>query len=336
MDRAAWEEHPVRPRPVPVDPEMREAFEAASDMARGADEPLALDTVLKHRARIEASAPSIDQVIGDRPLTLTEVEGPGPDGGPAVTVAVFRPRDLSGSTGAIYNTHGGGMFLGNRFSWIDDLLDTAVELGVIAASVEYRRGPEHPHPAPAEDCYAGLELVAARAGQLGIDPQRILAMGDSAGGALAAAVALMSRDRGGPRLAGVALKSPMLDDRNDRVSNCQYPDAGPWNASMNAVGWAALLGERAGGPDVPAYAAPSRAIDLSGLPPVYIEVGAAEALRDESVDWASRIWEAGGQAELHVWAGAFHGFTGDAPDSIASRAARAVRRSWVRRILGVG
>ncbi len=144
----------------------------------------------------------------------------------------------------------------------------------------------------------------------------------------------MARDRGGPLLAGQMLMCPMLDDRNDTPSSWQMAGRGVWDHTANETGWSALLGESRGGPDVSPYAAPARAADLSGLPPAFVDVGSAETFRDEDVAYASRIWQAGGIAELHVWPGGFHGFTMMAPDTAVSRAASAAQVGWLRRLLG--
>ena len=158
-------------------------------------------------------------------------------------------------------------------------------------------------------------------------------VGGSAGGGLAAAVALLARDRGGPALAGQLLMCPMLDDRNDTPSARQMADLPMWNRKANEVGWTALLGSARGGPDVSPYAAPARAEDLSGLPPTFIDVGSTDTFRDEDVDYAERIWLAGGVAELHVWPGGFHGFGGIAPNAGIPKAAVAARVDWLRRLL---
>lgn len=154
--------------------------------------------------------------------------------------------------------------------------------------------------------------------------------GVSAGGGLAAATALLARDRGGPELAGQLLLCPMLDDRNSTHSAVELDGRGLWDRTANNVGWAAYLGDLR---DVPAYAAPARATDLSGLPPAFLDVGTAETFRDEVVAYASRLWEAGGEAELHVWPGGFHGFDALVPEARLSRAARAARLSWLQRLL---
>jgi acetyl esterase/lipase len=201
--------------------------------------------------------------------------------------------------------------------------------------VEYRLAPEHPHPAPVEDSYAGLVWTAEHAAELDVDPQRVIIVGGSAGGGLSAAVALLARDRGGPALLGQMLVCPMLDDRNDTPSAFQMAGLDIWDQSSNQMGWTALLGAQRGGPDVSPYAAPARATDLSDLPPAFIDVGSAETFRDEDVAYAVRLWQAGGRAELHVWPGGFHGFDGFAPQAPVSRDAKEARLRWLRRLLAV-
>jgi acetyl esterase/lipase len=225
------------------------------------------------------------------------------------------------------------MLLGDRRNNLPDMVDLAASVGAAVISVEYRLAPEHPHPAPVEDCYAGLVWVAANATELNIDPNRIVVAGASSGGGLAAATALLARDRGGPELAGQMLLAPMLDDRHDTPSARQMAGRGMWDHTVGATGWTALLGDARGGPDVSPYAAPARATDLSGLPPAFIYGGSAETHRDEDVAYASAIWRAGGQAELHVWSGGFHGFDLMAPQAAVSQAAKAARTSWMRRVL---
>jgi acetyl esterase/lipase len=224
------------------------------------------------------------------------------------------------------------MILGDNRMGMPQALELAGQQAAVI-SVEYRLAPENPHPAPVEDCYAGLTWIAANAGQLGIDPERIFLLGLSAGGGLAAATALLSRDRGGPTLAGQMLIYPMLDDRNDTFSALQMARSGGWDRSANFTGWRALLGEAQGGPDVSEYAAPARAADLSGLPPAYLDAGSAETFRDETITYASRIWQAGGIAELHVWPGGCHAFDMFAPDAGISVAAKDERRQWLLRML---
>ena len=224
------------------------------------------------------------------------------------------------------------MVLGTCRDNLDRVLDLAGPVGAAVVSVEYRRAPETPHPGPVEDCYVGLVWLAGHAAELGVDRDRIVVAGGSAGGGLAAGVALLSRDRRGPALTGQLLCCPMIDDRNDTPSAHQMADQPMWNRSANEVGWTALLGEQRGTAGVSPYAAPARADDLSGLPPAYIDVGSTDTFRDEDVDYASRIWLAGGVAELHVWPGGYHGFEGIAQQAGISQAAVAARSDWLRRL----
>lgn len=125
----------------------------------------------------------------------------------------------------------------------------------------------------------------------------------------------------------------MLDDRNDSVSARQMTGLGIWDRISNETGWTALLGDARGGPEVSPYAAPARASDLSGLPPAFVDVASAETFRDEDVAYATRIWQAGGVAELHVWPGGYHAFDGFAPEARISKEATAARLHWLRRLL---
>ena len=277
--------------------------------------------------------PSNADLARDGTYAVEERSVPGPAGAPDVTLIICRPTGVTGPAPALYYTHGGGMVAGTSRDALDSVLDLAQPLGAAVVSVEYRLAPETPHPGPVEDCYAGLSWAAEHAAELGIDDERIVLVGGSAGGGIAAALALMARDRGAPTLAGQLLMCPMLDDRNDSPSVQQMAHLRMWNRSDNELGWTALLGESRGGPDVSAYAAPARASDLTGLPPTFIDVGSADTFRDEDVDFASRICLAGGVAELHVWPGGFHGFDGMVPGAALSRAAVAARASWLARLL---
>ncbi|WP_330241450.1 alpha/beta hydrolase fold domain-containing protein [Streptomyces sp. NBC_00525] len=330
--------HPEGPRPspapVPYDPELEPGLAACRALIEQI--PLRPDTILANRAHFETIVPPVEAAVGDRPVEVEHRTVPGPAGAPGVQLTILRPRGGVRDAPGIYSVHGGGMVLGNRFFGIAGLVEEVLEYGAVAVSVEYRLAPEHPAPAAAEDCYAGLLWFAGHAAELGVDPARILVGGASAGGGLSAALALMARDRGGPALAGQLLDCPMLDDRNTTVSSRQYDGIGIWDRNNNDTGWSALLGADRGTDAVSPYAAPARAADLSGLPPAYIAVGAAEVFRDESVEYATRIWAAGGSCELHVWAGGYHGFTGFSPEAEVSRAAVAARASWMRRVLGSG
>jgi len=318
--------------PVPFDPEIAPILQVMP--------PNTAPTVAEIPAMRSAGAmptPSAADVVAGRAIDVEERTIPGPPDAPDLEVTILRPHGASSAVPGLYNIHGGGMIMGHRSMDTGRLADLVDELRVVAVNVEYRLAPEHPDPAPVEDCYAGLVWMSQHAAELGVDPERIVVMGGSAGGGLAAGVALLARDRKGPRLAGQLLLCPMIDDLNTTVSSYQYDGIGTWPRAMNLIGWQALLGDKAGDPeaDVSIYAAPARAEDLTDLPPAFIEAGSAEMFRDEDVAYASRIWAVGGQAELHVWSGGFHGFDMFAPESALTRAALASRSNWLRRILGL-
>ncbi|MFD0885285.1 alpha/beta hydrolase [Streptosporangium algeriense] len=319
--------------PVPFDPELAELL--AAMRGDNPPPPLSAETLPASRAGLEAMAQPASVVIGDRPVEAEERTIPGRPGAPDLAVTILRPKERVPGAPGLYNMHGGGLVMGDRHMDTPRLVDMVVEFGFVVVNVEYRLAPENPGTGPAEDCYTGLLWMADHAEELGYDPERLIVMGGSAGGNLAAAMSLMARDRKGPALAGQLLLVPMLDDRNQSVSTHQYDGIGTWDRAANLFAWKSVLGDGVGGPDVSPYAAPARATDLSGLPPAYIELGSAELFRDESVEYASRIWAAGGEAELHVWNGGFHGFEMYFPDSRLGRDALRTRDTWVRRILGL-
>jgi acetyl esterase/lipase len=286
------------------------------------------------RAADDDERPTEEELARGGTFSIMERIASGVGEGPAVSLLICRPAVGRGPLPVLYYIHGGGMVAGTNRDALPTVLDLAEQLGAAVVSVEYRRAPEAPHPAPVEDCYAGVAWIAQQAEAEGFDPQRIILIGRSAGGGLAAGVALLARDRHGPHLAGQMLIWPMLDDRNNTPSSIQLAELPPWNRRTNGLGWAALLGRGAGGPAVSEYAAPARAKDLSGLPPTFIEVGSVDLFRDEDVDYASRIWQAGGVAELHVWPGGTHGFDRRTPGARLSRAASSARLSWLNRVLG--
>jgi acetyl esterase/lipase len=286
------------------------------------------------RAQMAAGLAAMAPSDTDERVTIEDRMVPGPEGAPEIRLRVYRPAEpAQGAAPALYWIHGGGMVVGQVE--MDDpwLSDYSVQLGAVIVSVEYRLAPGHPYPAPQEDCYAGLVWTAKNTAELGIDPDRIAVGGGSAGGGLAAGTVLMARDRGGPAVAFQLLVCPMLDDRNITPSSQEFTEAVSWNRGANIMGWTALLGDRVGTDDVPAYAAPARADDLAGLPPAYIDVGELEVFRDECVDYAARLVRAGVSTEFHLYPGAFHGFDRLLPEVAISRRAAAERVAVLRRAL---
>jgi len=258
---------------------------------------------------------------------------PGPEGAPDIRVRIYRPADTSGALPGLYWIHGGGMVIG-RLEDEDLRVKALVEqVGCVAVSVDYRLAPEHPYPAPVEDCYAALVWASERADDLGINLTLLAVGGASAGGGLAAATVLLARDRGTPALTFQLLICPMLDDRNITPSSHEITDVGVWDRDMNISGWTALLGDKRGTDEVSPYAAPARASDLTGLPPTFIDVGSLEVFRDEDVDYALRLMRASVPTELHVYPGAYHGWDGFAPTATISQAAVAARTGALRRAL---
>ncbi|KAF2496274.1 alpha/beta-hydrolase [Lophium mytilinum] len=288
--------------------------------------------ILPMLRQLTGSMYTAEKATAGRQITVEEQTIPGPNGD--INISIFKPSTSTDKPRpGIYFIHGGGMFMGNRYLGASFLCDWVEHLDAVGVSVEYRLAPEHPHPAPLDDCYTGLKWVGEHFGELGIDPERLMLAGQSAGGGLSASLALTVRDKGGPTLRALCLICPMLDDHNDSISARQYPNVGTWNQEKSAFGWSSLLGDQAGSEGVSQYAAAARAKDLSGLPPTFLDVGSAEPFRDEVVTFAAGIWKAGGKADLHVWDGAFHGFDMLVPSAKLSVAAVGTRLDWVKRML---
>lgn len=227
------------------------------------------------------------------------------EAGPDVPVRVYRPEPDGPPRAALLYIHGGGFVLGSISTEEPAAIELARQLGIVVASVEYRLAPENPYPAALEDCAAALAWLHGNAADLGVDPDRIGVYGQSAGGGLAAALALFVRDHGGPRLCFQFLGIPELDDRLGTVSMQRFVDTPLWNRPNAVLSWRYYLGDH---PEpVPPYAAPARAGDLAGLPPAYVSAMEYDPLRDEAIDYATRLLQAGVPVELHVFPGQFHG-----------------------------
>lgn len=230
-----------------------------------------------------------------------------PDGH-EILVRIYTPSGAAAPLPAVLHMHGGGYVFGSARTNHLSNIELAASVTAVIVSVDYRLAPETVAPGAVEDCYAALCWLHETAAQLGVDPKRIATRGESAGGGLAAALALLVRDRGGPTIAHQNLIYPMLDDRTCITRLPAHLGAFVWTPQANAFGWRALLGKEPGSADVSPYAAPARAESLADLPPAFIALGALDLFVVEDMDFARRLIEAGVATEMHIYPGAYHGF----------------------------
>ena len=263
-----------------------------------------------------AELPPIENVV------MEDRNIPGPDGSPEVGVRIYKPVDVSGSLPGMFFIHGGGMIMG--FIEGENLKAAMLceTIQAVVVSVEYRLAPENPHPAPVQDCYEALVWMSKNATELGFDPERLAIVGGSAGGGLAIATALMARDQEFPKLCFQMANYPMIDDRNETPSSKEITDVGIWDREANLEAWDWYLG----GKPADEYAAPARVKNLSDLPPTFIDVGEIDLFRDEDIEFATRLLQAGVTTELHVYPGAYHASEAFAPDAELSK------QIWAKRI----
>ena len=264
--------------------------------------------------------PAVEAAVTSERRTI-----PGPPGAPDVEVMCYRPKAAEGPLACILHIHGGGYILGDAQSMGALNMPLVLQLGCALVSVDYRLAPETRAPGAVEDCYAALAWLYAHPEIAGVDTSRIGVMGESAGGGLAAALALLARDRGEYALAFQHLIYPMLDDRTSAADAVDpHPLAGEfiWTAVSNRFGWGALIGAPAGSPDVSPYAAPARAATLAGLPPTFISTGALDLFVEEDMEYARRLIRGGVPTELHVYPGAVHAFDFAAGTDVGGRARR--------------
>ncbi|WP_033343201.1 alpha/beta hydrolase fold domain-containing protein [Catenuloplanes japonicus] len=265
----------------------------------------------------------------DRPDVAHRVRTATAADGTRIDLHWFAPADTIGTTAAVVHAHGGALVAGQVTHFAPFIARYVAEAGVPFLSVEYRLAPEASGSTPADDVFLGLTWLREHAGELGVDPARIAVMGESAGGTLAAATAIRARTEGIP-LARQILVYPVLDNREVAPD----PELLPFSAdlyTLKITQWRSLLGDAWSG-DAPATIVPARLDDHAGLAPAYVEVGELDALRDEAVAYAGRLWSAGVSAELHVLPGLTHGWDHIAP-SIGIHAGVHARRVAVLRSL---
>jgi acetyl esterase/lipase len=310
-----------------IDPDVRAPLDELLQALPGGFN--AIPDIVQRRATVETILSAVEVPVNPN-VVKEDRTVPGPDGEPDITVRIYRPANATGTLPGIYFIHGGGMILGT----VDGEDPTATMIcdlvGAVVVSVEYRLSPEHPHPAPVEDCYAGLVWMAKNAAELGYDPDRLAIYGASAGGGLTIASALLARDRGGPAVSFMMPIYPMIDDTHSTASSREITDIGIWDRDGNIEAWGWYLGGR----DADQYAAPARAEDLSGLPPAFIDVGTVDLFRDEDIAFAQRLMAAGVPTELHVYPGAYHAAETFAADAALSQRIWAQRIDALKRALG--
>lgn len=279
-----------------LDPGLKDALARMSQISAGGAEQVREHVNALVRAELERSGVGRQRIVIDADLPLS--------------VVVYRSEKTTTNAPGVLWIHGGAFKVD-----LDVAEPEAVRLaeaGAVVVAVGYRLPPEHPYPAAITDCYGALEWMAQNAATLGIDPDRIAATGKSTGGGLVAAVALLARDRGGPRLALQVLVEPQLDDRLQSFSGRNIVDSRIWDRDAVGSSWEAYL--TAGvAPDQ--YAAAARAEDVARLPKAYVSVAQFDATRDEALDYATRLLDASVPVDLHLWPGTFHSFALIAPDA---------------------
>jgi acetyl esterase/lipase len=243
-------------------------------------------------------------------------------------VRVFTPAG-GGSGGSLLWFHGGGLVIGAAASDDRFCAQLAVELDIVVAAVEYRLAPEHPFPAPLDDCVAAWQWLQDAASARGLDRDRIAIAGQSAGAGLAAALAQRLHDAGGPQPVAQLLYCPMLDDRTAARRELDAIRHFAWTNRDNLVGWSSYLAGPPGAGAAPQYAVPARRTDLAGLPPAWIGVGDIDLFHDEDLAYAAALRAAGVECTVDVVPGAPHGFETIARAAEPSTAFRARAQEWL-------
>lgn len=270
----------------------------------------------------------------DPEVTVTDRLIPGPTGAPDIPIRIYEPKVKKGLLPGVLYIHYGGYTLGSPAHEDATCYKYVKEVNCIIISPDYRLAPENPAPAAYEDCYSTLVWLEENAKNLGVESSRLAVTGLSAGGGLTIAVALMARDRKGPKLAFHMPLAPAIDDRFKTQSMQEFTDPRALNYDSCKKIWNLYLGKgHENRDDISPYAAPSRAIDLSGLPPCYCYIGCLDPLRDETIDYINKLVKAGIPAGFTLYPGGIHGFELENPDAEISKHAVASAIWHLKRVL---
>jgi acetyl esterase/lipase len=284
----------------------------------------------------------VDAMVAGVKAQVPEIPGvdaqdrsvPGPSGAPPVRVRIYRPAGRTEPLGVLVWMHAGGYVLGNLE--LDDLMlrQLVSDVGIAVVSADYRLAPENSYPAALDDCYAVVKWIVVDGAPFGLDAGRLAVGGASAGGGLAASLALLARDRREVDLCFQMLIYPGINDRNTAQVSEKTPENLFWSRENALLSWRAYLGERLDNGDVPIYAAALRATDLTGLPPAYVAVGGLDMFLPDCLEYVNRLTAAAVDTEFHVYPGAFHAFDAFAPMAAVSRRFVRDRDDALRRSLG--
>jgi acetyl esterase/lipase len=309
----------------PYDPEI-----AASEDTQHRPIPLSFKELLALRRE---ELQKDENIVNDPEIAIEETHAPGGDGPIKAIILTCKSRSTPAKPRpGILFVHGGGRIMGNVYVGLAAVSDLVKELDAMVISVEYRLAPDFHGMAAVEDVYASLVWMSQKLSAFNIDPACFMIAGVSAGAGIAAGATLLSRDRKGPKVCAQMLVCPMLDDRCATLSCLQFEDGRGFYTAWDRYAWKCVLGEDAGREGVSQYVAPGRAEDLSGLPPAYIDAASGEPFRDEDIAYATKLWECGVQAHLHIWGGGTHGFDLFTATELGAEAIK-TRNAWLRRVL---
>ncbi|NCB77356.1 MAG: alpha/beta hydrolase [Negativicutes bacterium] len=270
----------------------------------------------------------------DPEVKVTEKVIPGPKGAPDMSIRIYEPKERKGMLPGVLYFHCGGYSLGSPAHEDASCYKYVKEVNCVIVSPNYRLAPENPAPAAYEDCYQALLWVAEQANEIGIDCSRLAVTGLSCGGGLAIAVAMMARDRKGPLLTFQMPIAPTIDDRLNTKSSLEFTDPRALNYKTCRKIWDLYLGEgHENRDDISPYAAPSRATDLSGLPPCYSYVGALDPHRDETIAYINKLLQAGVSAGFSLYPQCIHAFELENPEAEISKQAVAMAILFLKKAL---